>query len=66
MEVLVRAHQMPSRPSGRLKMIASGMRAPVKVMLRMLHRRVFPRPERAPTVVSSTHMKASLKPMMMR
>ena len=38
----------------------------VKAILMILQSRVLPSPDNAPTVVSSTHIKASLKPMMIR
>ena len=48
------------------RMIASGIRALVKIMLITLHRCVLPSPESAPTVVVSIHKKASLNPTMIR
>ena len=65
--VVVSAHHIPRIPSTPLlKMIASGIRSDVNTILITLHRRVLPSPDNAPTVVNSTHIKASLKPMMIR
>ena len=66
MDVDENAHQMPVRPMRPPKRMASGIRALVKVMLMTLHRRVRPRPDKAPTVISSSHMKPSQKPMIIR
>ena len=50
------AHQIPFSPSEvPPRMIASGIRALVKIMLITLHRCVLPSPESAPTVVVSIH-----------
>ena len=67
MEVDDSAHQIPFSPSEvPPRMIASGIRALVKIMLITLHRCVLPSPESAPTVVVSIHKKASLNPTMIR
>ena len=60
------AHQIPLSPIRPPSMIASGILALVKVMLMILQSLVLPSPDKAPTVVSSTHIKASLKPMITR
>ena len=60
------AHHIPSRPIIPPRMIDSGILALVKAILMILQSRVLPSPDNAPTVVSSTHIKASLKPMMIR
>ena len=66
-DVTENAHHIPSSPSNAPpKMIASGILALVKAILMILQSRVLPSPDNAPTVVSSTHIKASLKPMMIR
>ena len=46
--------------------IIGGILALVKAILMILQSRVLPSPDNAPTVISSTHIKASLKPMMIR
>ena len=67
MDEIVRAHQIPDNPIPILvRNMARGIRAPVRVMLITLQSVVFPRPESAPTVMSSTHIKISLKPRMTR
>ena len=66
-EVSVNAHQIPSRPNEvRLKTIANGIRIEVAVILITLHSFVLPRPDNAPIVISSTHINASLNPMIIR
>ena len=65
-DVTESAHQIPLSPIRPPSMIASGILALVKVILMILQSRVLPSPDNAPTVVSSTHIKASLKPMMIR
>ena len=60
------AHQIPFSPIIPPRMIASGILALVKAILIILQSRVLPSPDNAPTVVNSTHIKASLKPMMIR
>ena len=65
-DVMESAHQIPLSPIRPPSMIASGILALVKVILMILQSRVLPSPDNAPTVVSSTHIKASLKPMMIR
>ena len=60
------AHHIPSRPIIPPRMIDSGILALVKAILMILQSRVLPSPDNAPTVVSYTHIKASLKPMMIR
>lgn len=58
MEVDDSAHQIPFSPSEvPPRMIASGIRALVKIMLITLHRCVLPSPESAPTVVVSIHKR---------
>ncbi|CUQ62757.1 Uncharacterised protein [Dorea longicatena] len=47
-------------------MIARGIRALVNKIEITLQRCVFPSPDNAPIVVSSTHIKASLKPTITR
>lgn len=65
-DVAERAHQIPLSPIRPPRMIASGILALVNVILIILQSFVLPSPDNAPTVVSSTHMNASLKPMMIR
>ena len=65
-DVMESAHQIPLRPIRPPNIIASGILALVKAMLMILQSLVLPSPDKAPTVVSSTHIKASLKPMMVR
>ena len=66
-EVSVNAHQIPSSPKDvRLKTMANGIRIEVAVILITLHSFVLPSHDNAPIVISSTHMKASLNPMMIR
>ena len=65
-DVAERAHQIPLSPHRPPRTTASGIREPVNVILIALHRCVFPRPDNAPTVVNSTLINASLKPMMIR
>ena len=60
------AHHIPSRPIIPPRMIDSGILALVKAILMILQSRVLPSPDNAPTVVSSTHIKASLNPMITR
>ena len=60
------AHHIPSRPIIPPRIIDSGILALVKAILMILQSRVLPSPDNAPTVVSSTHIKASLKPMIIR
>ena len=63
-DVTESAHQIPSKPSNvPLKTIANGILAPVNKMLITLHKCVFPNPDNAPTVISSTLINASLNPM---
>ena len=65
--VVVSAHHIPKIPSTPLlKMIASGIRSDVNTILITLHRRVLPSPDNAPTVISSTHKKASPYPTMIK
>ena len=60
---IVNAHQMPSSASGvLLKIMASGILAEVNTTLITEQSSVFPRPDSAPTVVSSTHMNICEKP----
>ena len=67
MEEMVSAHQIPFSPMPiEVRRSARGMRAAVRTMVMMLAVFVFPRPEIAPTVISSTHINGSLKPMMIR
>ena len=65
-DVTESAHQIPLSPIIPPRMIASGILALVKVMLMILQSLVLPSPDKAPTVVSSTHIKASLNPMITR
>ena len=65
-DVMESAHQIPLRPIRPPNIIASGILALVKAMLMILQSLVLPSPDKAPTVVSSTHIKASLKPMITR
>ena len=65
-DVTESAHQIPLSPIIPPRMIASGILALVKVMLMILQSLVLPSTDKAPTVVSSTHIKASLKPMITR
>ena len=60
------AHQIPVSPNIPLSTMARGILAPVKTMLITLQRLVLPSPDKAPTVVSSTHIKASLKPTIIK
>ena len=60
------AHQIPLSPIIPPRRMANGILALVKIMLIILQSLVLPSPDNAPTVVSSTHIKASLKPMMVR
>ena len=63
----VNAHQIPDNPRPIWdRSRASGMREAVSVMLMTLHSVVLPRPESAPIVISSTLIKASLKPIIIR
>ena len=66
MEVEEIAHQIPLSPIIPPRMTASGILAPVSIILMILQRRVLPSPDKAPIVVSSTHIKASLNPMITR
>ena len=67
MDVDETAHQIPLSPSAVLqRRIASGILAPVNIIEITLHRCVFPRPDSAPTVISSTHINASLIPTIIR
>ena len=67
MVVVISAHHIPRISNTLLlKMIASGMRSDVKVILITLHRRVLPSPDNAPTVIISTHKNASLNPTMIK
>ena len=67
MDVTESAHQIPSRPSiVPLKIIASGILALVNKILITLHKCVFPNPDNAPTVISSTAINASLTPMIVK
>ena len=65
-EVDVRAHQTPFKPIIPPNTTANGILAPVMAILIILQSLVIPRPDNAPIVVSSTHIKASLKPMITR
>ena len=66
-DVTENAHQIPSSPSNAPpKMIASGILALVNQMLITLHKCVFPNPDNAPTVISSTAINASLTPMIVK
>ena len=65
-DVAENAHHIPVSPMIPPRMIANGILALVNAILITLQRRVFPRPDSAPIVVSSTHIKASLNPMMIR
>ena len=65
MLVAVSAHQIPSSPREVAeRTMASGIRIPVKIILIILQSFVFPRPDNAPMVISSTLIKASPNPMM--
>ena len=66
MDVEENAHQIPVSPIRPPKRTANGIRALVKLMLIMLQRRVRPSPDKAPTVISSSHIKPSQKPMIIR
>ena len=67
MELMESAHQIPVSPREvRHRIHAYGILAPVRVILTTLHRRVFPRPDSAPTVMLSMHMKASQSPTIRR
>lgn len=67
MEDKVSAHQIPFNPREVLESIrARGILEPVNTMLIMLQSFVLPRPDNAPTVISSTHIKASPIPMIIR
>ena len=61
-EVIVRAHQIPFNPMMPLKTRASGILIPVNIIVIKLQRCVFPSPDNAPPVVSSTHINASPSP----
>ena len=66
-EVRVSAHQIPFKPKALLpSATAKGIRVAVIVMLMILQSFVFPRPESAPMVTISTHIKASLNPIITR
>ena len=65
-DVDVRAHQIPSSPMIPLKITASGILALVSTILITLQSLVLPSPDSAPIVVSSTHINASLNPMITR
>ena len=55
----VMLHQMPSSPREVfVRTMAAGIRREVKTMPTREGGRVFPRPEKAPAVVISTHMKS--------
>ena len=60
------AHHIPSRPIIPPRMIDSGILALVNKMLITLHKCVFPNPDNAPTVISSTAINASLTPMIVK
>ena len=60
------AHQIPLSPIIPPRRMANGILALVKIILIIVQSLVLPSPDNAPTVVSSTHIKASLKPMMLR
>ena len=60
------AHQIPFSPIIPPRRIASGILALVNAILIILQSLVLPSPDKAPTVVSSTHINASLKPMITR
>ena len=65
MDVDETAHQIPLSPSAVLqRRIANGILAPVNIIEITLHR--CPSPDNAPTVISSTHINASLSPTIMR
>jgi len=67
MLVSVKASQIPFSPRAvRLRAKARGIREPVKIILIRLQSFVFPRPEIAPPVTISTHMKGSPTAMMVR
>ena len=67
MDVDETAHQIPLSPSVVLqRKIANGILAPVNIIEITLHRCVFPSPDNAPTVISSTHINASLSPTIIR
>ena len=65
-DVDVSAHQIPSSPMIPLRTIASGILALVSTILIRLQSIVLPSPDSAPIVVSSTHINASLNPMITR
>ena len=65
-EVTESAHQIPLSPIRSPRMIARGILALVNVILMILQSLVLPSPDNAPTVVSSTHINASLNPMITR
>ena len=62
-----KAHQIPSSPRAvLLKIMANGILAEVNTTLMTEQRSVLPRPERAPTVVSSIHMNIWQTPRITR
>ena len=64
---IVSAHQMPFSPMAvPPRITASGMREAVRIMVMTDASIVFPMPDRAPTVISSTHMNISEKPIIRR
>ena len=65
-DVDVSAHQIPSSPMIPLRTMASGILALVSTILIALQSLVLPSPDSAPIVVSSTHINASLSPMITR
>ena len=65
-DVDVSAHQIPSSPMIPLRTMASGILALVSTILITLQSLVLPSPDSAPIVVSSTHINASLNPMITR
>lgn len=65
-DVDVSAHQIPSSPMIPLRTMASGILAPVSTILITLQSLVLPSPDNAQIVVNSTHINASLNPMITR
>ena len=64
---IVSAHQIPFSPMAvPPRSMASGIRAAVKIMVMTDASMVFPIPDMAPTVISSTHMNISENPIMRR
>ena len=66
-EETVSAHQIPFNPMpAQVRSIARGILAPVRITLMRLHSLVRPSPDRAPMVISSTDIKVSLNPIIIR